>query len=122
MDAEQLRDRERERLRLLVAADIERASPFHADDYQLIHPGGGALSKEEYLGMLASGEFRYVVWEPGDMAVRVYRDAAVLRYQATIETQVDGGRVDRGRYWHIDLYESRDGPWQVVWSQATEIE
>jgi hypothetical protein len=117
MDAEQLRERERERLRLLVAGDLERAAPFHADDYQLIHPGGGALSKEEYLGMLASGELRYVVWEPDDMAVRVYRDSAVLRYQTTIETA-----VKRGRYWHIDLYESRDGPWQVVWSQATEIQ
>ena len=122
MDAEQLRERERERLRLLVAGDLDRAAPFHADDYQLIHPFGGALSKDEYLGMLASGEFRYVAWEPGDMAVRVYRDAAVLRYQTTIETQVAGAPANRGRYWHIDLYESRDGPWQVVWSQATEIQ
>jgi hypothetical protein len=23
--------------------------------------------------------------------------------------------------WHTDSYEQRDGRWQVVWSQATEI-
>lgn len=117
MDADELRELERERLRLLVACDLERAGPIHADDFQLIHPGGGSLSKQEYMGMLASGEFRYKAWDPEDMAVRLHADCGVLRYRATIETL-----VRRGRYWHIDLYEVREGRWQVVWSQATEIE
>jgi hypothetical protein len=24
-------------------------------------------------------------------------------------------------YWHTDYYELRNGQWQVVWSQSTEI-
>jgi len=34
----------------------------------------------------------------------------------------DGTRSRSGRYWHTDLYERRDGQWQVVWSHATEIQ
>jgi hypothetical protein len=121
MDAEQLSELERGRLRALVAGDLERAAALHADDFQLIHPGGGAVSKQEYLDLLASGEFRYRTWEPDEVAVRLYADSAVLRYQATIEAVLGGTETRRGRYWHIDLYELRDGAWQVVWSQATEI-
>jgi Domain of unknown function (DUF4440) len=55
VEAERLRAIERERLHALITADIEAAEPLHADDFQLITPGGGALSKEEYLGGIASG-------------------------------------------------------------------
>ena len=65
---------------------MEVARGLHADDYQLVRPGGGALSKEEYLGAIASGDLNYLVFEPAsEIAVRIYADAAVLRYQATTE-------------------------------------
>jgi hypothetical protein len=60
-DAE-LRETEQRRLRALVDADIAIAAPLHAVDYQLISPGGMALSKEEYLGGIASGRIRYHVF------------------------------------------------------------
>jgi hypothetical protein len=31
-------------------------------------------------------------------------------------------QVPQADYWHTDLYEQRDGTWQVVWSQATTIQ
>jgi hypothetical protein len=34
----------------------------------------------------------------------------------------DGNHGPRRRYCRTDLYERRDGRWQVVWPQATEIE
>jgi hypothetical protein len=62
--------------------------------------------------LISSGAFRYRLWERGSAAVR---------YCAEIEAIFDGTTTRRGRYWHTDLYEHRDGRWQVVWSQATEI-
>jgi hypothetical protein len=121
-DADSLRATERERLRALVAADVARAGPLHADDFQLINPRGGSLSKEQYLGGIASGQIDYLFWEPDSIAVRLYRDAAVIRYPAQLEIVVQGQHVPRQRYWHTDLYERRDGRWQVVWSQATGIQ
>ena len=46
--AAELRTIERERLRSLVEADVERARRLHADDFQLINPAGGALSKDAF--------------------------------------------------------------------------
>jgi hypothetical protein len=117
---------ERERLRLLVDADADGASPLHADDFQLITPSGRALSKGDYLDRIRSGRLEYRRWEAGDIIVRTYGDAAVLRYQAEMvlasgEPAADAVPVVM-HLWHTDLYERRDGHWQVVWSQATEIE
>jgi hypothetical protein len=120
-EADLLRATERARLRALVAADLEAAGQFHADDYQLVTPGGDALSKPDYLGAVASGAIDYRVWEPDSpIEVRLYGHGAVIRYRSRIEIVVSGREIS-GRYWHTDSYEKRDGRWQVVWSQATEI-
>jgi hypothetical protein len=120
-EADLIRATERERLRALVEANVERARQLHADDFQLINPLGGALSKEQYLGGIGSGEIDYLFWEPDSIAVRLYDEAAVIRYPSHLEIVVQGRHVPRQRYWHTDLYERRDGRWQVVWSQATQI-
>ena len=112
---------ERERLRALVARDMERATELHADDFQLITPVGRALSKAEYLEAVRSGDIAYARWEAGDIVVRAHGDVAVLRYPAEIAFTVDGAVTPRRRLWHTDLYERREGRWQVVWSQATQV-
>jgi hypothetical protein len=119
--AELLRKAERKRLRALVAGDMELARWLHAEDYELIPPGGGTISKEEYLGSVASGALHYVVFEPAsEIRVRTYERAAVLRYKVRIEVHA-GDVVDSDLFWHTDIYEMRGNRWQVVWSQATRI-
>jgi hypothetical protein len=118
-DAELLRSTERERLHALVTGDVERAAQFHTEDFQLINPLGGALSKEQYLGGISSGQIQYLYWEPQTIAVRVYGDAAVIRYQSELEIVVQGRGIPRQRYWHTDLYERHGRNWRVVWSHAT---
>lgn len=119
--ADLLKATEHERLRALVNADIPTAERLHADDYQLITPGGGTFSKAEYLGGIADGTLRYRRFEPdGEIRVRVWESAAALRYEVNIEV-VDDGNVYRDRCWHTDIYELRDGRWMAVWSHATRI-
>ena len=101
---------------------MEVAHQLHADDFQLINPLGGVLSKEQYLGGIASGELDYLVWKPDSIEVRVYSGTALIRYQSQLEIVVGGQNARRGRYWHTDAYEKRNGQWQVVWSQATGIQ
>lgn len=119
--ADRIRTTERARLHALVEANLEVANQLHADDFQLINPRGGALTKEQYLGGIASGELDYLMWEADAIEVRVYGEAAVIRYQAHLEIVGGGQNAGRGRYWHIDVYEKRNGHWQVVRSQATGI-
>ena len=120
--AEIVRASERERLRALVTGDVPRARQLHADDFQLINPLGGALSKDQYLGGIESGQIQYLFWEPGAIDLRLYGDMAVIRYQSQLEIVVLGRHIPRQGYWHTDLYERRDGQWQVVWSHATGIQ
>jgi hypothetical protein len=122
LDAAAIRDTERERLRSLVHADMEAAGALHAEDYQLITPRGYAMSKQEYLGRIASGGLRYRVFEPvSDMAVRGSADVALVRYQARISVAEDDGAESLITCWHTDCYEWQDERWQAVWSQATAI-
>jgi hypothetical protein len=113
---------ERDRLRALVSRDIERAARIHADDFELVTPSGRVLSKARYLEAVRSGDIAYAAWEPGEIDVRLQGDVAVLRDPAEIAFVVDGAATVRRRYRHMDLYERREGRWQVVWSQATRIE
>ena len=120
--SEQLKAIERDRLRALVEADIPQASRLHAEDFQLINPMGGSFSKADYLGAIEAGVIQYDSWEPAAIEVRVYGDAAVIRYQAELQIRVRGmPDAPSGRFWHTDVYEKRNGSWQVVWSQATRI-
>jgi hypothetical protein len=121
LDAAGLRETEHRRLRSLLEGDMATAGALHADDYQLITPRGYALSKQEYLGSIASGEFRYLMFEAvSEIAVRGGGGFALLRYQARISVQ-DIGLVEPFTCWHTDSYELRTGGWQAVWSQATAI-
>jgi hypothetical protein len=118
-DVELLRSSEQERLRALVSGDMERAAQLHSDDFQLINPLGGVLSKEQYLGGIRSGQIRYLYWEPEAISVRVYGDVAALRYRSQLEIVVQGRHIPRQQYWHTDLYERHGPEWRVVWSHAT---
>jgi hypothetical protein len=119
---ELIRSTEQERLRALVAADLKVADQLHADNFQLVNPGGGILSKAQYLGGVASGYLNYRVWEPdSEIAVCLYGQGAVIRYRSRLHMSLDGAEGSLENYWHTDSYELRDGRWQVVWSQATLV-
>jgi Domain of unknown function (DUF4440) len=111
---------EHRRLRALVEGDLEVAEQLHADDYELITPGGDVLSKRQYLDGIASGDLRYRVFEvASEVAVKAFDDVGMVRYLARIEIDFPDRR-DGGTFWHTDIYERRNGKWLVVWSQGTE--
>lgn len=114
-----LPDIERKRLRALARADMVTAANLHADDYWLITPNGSEMTKDDYLGAIASGQLRYQAFEPvSEMAVLGDGlSVVVLRYRARISFD-DGPGIT---CWHTDCYRFRDETWRVVWSQATAI-
>ena len=112
---------ERARLRALVDRDGIAAAALHADDYELVTPGGRALSKTDYLDSITSGGLRYHRFEPiSDIRIRLHDDTAILRYRVAIAIDWEGG-AELGEYWHTDYWERRGGQWQAVWSHATRI-
>ncbi len=119
--ADELQALEGQRLRALVVPDMGTAERLHADDYQLVNPYGGTVSKQDYLSWIAVGDINYHVFEPvSELLVRISPAMAVVRYQARIDIESAGER-EQLVCWHTDMYELRDGGWQAVWSQATAI-
>ena len=119
---EEIRQLERDRLRSLVDADVVTARRLHADDFQLINPVGVAISKTDYLSDIETGVLDYRAWEAGDIAVRIYDSAAVIRYlDVRFEVDLDGQPVHRGPMYHTNLWERRAGQWQMIWSQASGL-
>src|SRR6478736_6623278 len=117
-----VREIERQRLRALVMGDLAAADLLHADDFQLITPSGRTLSKQDYLGGIASGHLNYRLWKiDSEIEVRLYEDVALIRYRSQLHMSLDGGEGEQLPFWHTDSYERRDERWQVVWSQATAI-
>jgi len=112
---------EHERLRSLVDADMPTARRLHADEFQLINPDGGTMSKELYLGRIADGSLDYIQWEPEEIRVKMYRGSAVIRYKAHLKVSVNGSAGRDVHFWHTDLYEKRNGQWQVVWAHASMV-
>lgn len=121
-DAERIRQIERQRLRSLVDVDLETARRIHSDDFQLINPAGAPLTKQEYLGALESGQLDYVGWEAGDITVKLYGNAAVIRYRDNrFDVNAGSTVVHRGPMYHTNVYERHGGEWKIVWSQASGI-
>lgn len=122
--ADELRAVEAARLRSLVGRDLVVAGRLHADDYQLITPGGAALSKADYLGAIGSGDLVYRRFETAsDVQVLAYaaESLALLRYQAAIDVEFPGGASSE-TCWHTDCYRNSPAGWQALWSQATTIQ
>lgn len=121
IDADLLREIETTRLRALVDGDIDVAEGLHATAYQLITPRGRALSKRDYLDAVAARELHYSVFEP-TTPIEVWGDdqIALLRYRVRIAFH--GSSAAALDCWHTDCYRCTDGLWQVVWSQATQID
>ena len=108
------------RLKSLVDADMSVAKPIHASNFQLITPSGNEHTKSTYLGQLESGELDYKIWEADSITVRRYKDVAVIRYEdKDFEVFVNGKFAWTGKLKHTNVYEKRDGQWQIVWSQAS---
>jgi Domain of unknown function (DUF4440) len=121
-EADQLRAIERTRLQALVDADTRTARKLIAPDFQLINPGGGESSRDDYMDAIDAGVIDYLVFKPvSPIAVRLSGDSAALRYQVSFDLVVGFDTHVKHEGWITELYERRHGRWQIVWEQATAI-
>lgn len=121
-EADNIRALERQRLRSLVDVDLNTARRVHSEDFQLINPAGAALTREEYLTALQTGQLDYVAWDAGQITVKMFGNGAVIRYRDNrFDVNSGSNVVHRGPMYHTNLYERRGGQWQIVWSQASGI-
>ena len=110
------RELELRRTRALVERNMNVLEELHAPEYELITPAGRVFGRKAYLEAIVREPF-YSGWEAGDMAFRISAEMAIIRYKAKLVFP-SGREVE---CWHLDAYEKKEGQWQAVWSQATEL-
>ena len=75
-------------MRRLVAGGEEVTVTPHK---KIINPSGESLSREQYLGAMASSETDYLVWEPNAIGVRLSGEMALIRYSSQMEQRGGSG-------------------------------
>jgi Domain of unknown function (DUF4440) len=118
--ADQVRTAERALLRAAVDGDTHTAGTLLAPNLQLIDVTGTAETRADYLANIGGG-VDFVTLKPIEpISVRVHGDSAVARVKLKFKV-VAHGQALQHEGWTTDLFELRDGRWQVVWSQTTPI-
>lgn len=112
---------ERHRFQAMVQVDTAALEEILADDLVYIHGRSArVVTKAQVIAELQSGEQRYWSIEVEDLTVRVYGSTAVVNGTNTMGTGPRGGeRSFRIRF--TDVYVRRNGRWQMVTWQASQI-
>ena len=118
--ADQVRAAERALLSAAVNGDTRTAGALLASDFQLIDVTGTPETRADYLAGIGGG-IDFVTLKPiKPISVRLLGNNAVARVKLKFKV-VAGGQTLQHDGWTTDLFERRDGPWKVVWSQSTAI-
>ena len=118
--ADQVRTAERTLLRAAVDGDTHTAGALLAPDLQLIDVTGTAETRADYLANIGGG-IDFVALQPIEpISVRVYGNTAVARLKLNFKVAARGQTLQH-EGWTTDIFEQRDGRWQLVWSQTTAI-
>lgn len=91
-----------------------------ADDYVLITPGGVVRNKRDVIRELATPGLKMDPYEPFDVQVRVYGDAAVVTGRMLQRFTLGGVRYANDlRY--TDIYVKRKGRWVLVSAHTSAV-
>ena len=119
--ADLLRAIERARLQALVAGDTATASRFIAETFEVVTPTGDLTTREDYLGIVEAGIVDYLAFEPASpIEVDLHGDSATVRFQVSFDLRAGGVRLTH-QGWVTEIYELRNGSWQIIWEQATAV-
>ena len=91
-----------------------------ADDYVLITPTGMVKTKRDVIRELATPGMKMEAFEPFDVQIRMYGDAAVVTGRMR-QRFVLGGMRYANDLRYTDVYMKRKGKWQLVSAHASTV-
>ena len=118
--ASELMDLENAWAAAVVKADKSFLERLYADEYHFTAPDGSTGNRQTDIADVASGKFKIRSADLTDMTVRFYGDVAVVTGLNTLKGSY-GDEDMSGAYRFTDVFVKRDGRWQVVATQATQI-
>ena len=111
---------DRARFEAQVKGDVAALDKLLASDLTYVHSSGVVETKDEFVGAIKSGKYKYKSIVPEGVTVRSYGDTAVVHGKATIDV-VSSGRDVHVELLFTDVWVKSDGRWQMVSWHSTRL-
>lgn len=118
--ASQLTQIEHRLVKSWIGGDREAVDSILAPDWSVIDLTGRVLTKAQVMRELGSGERRIESGAIDDLSIRVFGDIAVVTGRSVLSGSYQGKRASVVQRF-TDVFAKRDGRWQVVASQGTQV-
>jgi ketosteroid isomerase-like protein len=102
----------------MVSNDVTRIAACISDDWVLVTPEVGPVSREGMLAAIASGTLSHDMMVKRLARVKVYGDMAVVTGRGQ-NTGLFKGEPIRADEWITDVYRRLDGQWRCVLTHLT---
>jgi ketosteroid isomerase-like protein len=96
--------------RAMISNDVSRIAACIADDWVLVTPEAGVVSRERILGVVASGELTHDTMTKDVARVKVYADIALVTARGRNTGSFKGQPIAADE-WITDVYHRVDGRW-----------
>lgn len=108
------------RYRAMLDADMDALDALCADELSYAHSSGIRDTKQEYLGKVRSGYYRYRRIDHPVERVEVVGDTAIVAGRMTADLEVDGTpkTIDNLA---LAVWVRRDGQWQLLGYAPTQL-
>lgn len=104
----------------MVSNDVQRIEDCVTDDWVLVTPEAGVMSRERILHVIGNGDLRHDTMTKDVGRVEVYGDVAVVTSRGQ-NTGVYKGRPISADEWVTDVYRRVDGRWRCVLTHLTPV-
>ncbi len=109
-----------ERMRAMVAGDLETLGRILSDDMTYVHTSAAVDTKSSIIESIGNGNLNYKKMAARNVQVRDFGDAAVLRGQADVEVTSGGNELTFSLEF-TEVYANGDVGWQMVAWQSTRL-
>jgi ketosteroid isomerase-like protein len=120
MPGQSLVDLEARWSKAFTTHDVAAIGAIMADDWSGQNDAGKRMDKPSFLAMLKSGKLSITRMTNHDVHGRVFGDIGVAQGMDD-ETSSYDGKDTSGTYSWTDVFQKRDGRWQAIASQTTEV-
>ncbi|MDA1016796.1 MAG: nuclear transport factor 2 family protein, partial [Planctomycetota bacterium] len=107
--------------RAVVEGDVATFDRLFAKDFTHGSQSGRFRTKPEWIKGKVQGKSSYISFDVADLQVRVVDDTAVVTGVSTPKWRESDGSIGTGQFRFLRVWAQRDGSWQVVAFQATEV-
>jgi ketosteroid isomerase-like protein len=106
--------------RARIRGDVQFLERLYAKEFWITAMNGSLVTREQDIGVFASGDMKPKTITNEDMKVSVYGDIAIVVGQENVKGTYKGTPGDFA-FRFTNVYVSRDGRWQMVTHHSTPI-